>query len=206
MSILNYLNPFQNSSKDEEKQNEIILEQRGTQAPSEVTFITTTTDDPKIREHFDKLMETSNLPGPDFYEFGKAVKQSGNLIPENILFQTIFNTFKSLGVNKNILLSSIDEYITVINNDKTEFEKTIAELEKTQITAKQNQIEANKAKINDMQLKINELTQINFQIQNELTQTNNELTSKVQNYNSTYLLQIQELNNDKQKINQYINE
>lgn len=206
MSILKFLNPFQ----------ENITEEPNISSPVNVPLTSTVTNvgitsnslgiDPKIQLHFDELMNKANLPGPDYYEFRKAVKESNSIIPENILYQTIYNTFKSLGINKNLLLSSIDEYIKIIGNDKNDFDKTISELEKNEIANKQKQIESNKAKIEQLQKSINELNQSNIQIQNEINESSIKITYKAQSYNTSNSSIIQELNNDKQKINQYINE
>ena len=207
--ILNFLNPFETNKNVVEEY--ASSSQASTQTvlsstSSQISTMGTLGINPEIQKHFLILMDEANLPGPDYYEFRNVIKNGIHNLPENILYQTIFSTFKSLGISKTQLLQSIEQYIIILNKDKDEFDKTSKQLEQTNCVDKQNQLKTNQEKIIQLQYQINELNQINIQLQNEINNNSITLNKNINEFNFNFESMIKELNDDKVKINQYINE
>lgn len=159
---------------------------------------------PEIQEHFMNKMDKANLPGPDYYEFKKAINNSISTMPENILFQSTFTTLNTLGMTKDVLLKSIDEYNKVLDVDKVEFDKVIASNIATEVTSKEEQYKKNIEEINSLQQKVLELNQTNGKIQNDIMQAQNTINKNISGYTQGYNAMKQTLETDKTKINSYI--
>ncbi len=109
-----------------------------------------------------------------------------------------------MGITKDKLLSSIDTYIKVINDDESSFSKSMEEEFTEEVTKKRNQITNNNEVIEKLNKQIQELQTSNLQLQQDanvkeisIQQTSNEysLVSK----NTVAILE-----SDKLKINQYL--
>lgn len=159
---------------------------------------------PEIEKHFMDILDQANLPGPDYYEFKKAINNSISTMPEQILFQTTFNTLSTLGMTKDIVLKSIEEYHKVLDADKVAFDKVILDTTTLEITQKEEQYKRNVDEINKLQQKVLELNQLNGNIQNEIMQSQNTINKNIAGYNQGYTAMKQTLESDKQKINTYI--
>ncbi len=159
---------------------------------------------PEIQEHFMNKMDKANLPGPDYYEFKKAINNSISTMPENILFQSTFTTLNTLGMTKDVLVKSIDEYNKVLDADKVEFDKVIASNIATEVTSKEEQYKKNIEEINALQQKVLELNQANGKIQNDIMQSQNTINKNISGYTQGYNAMKQTLETDKTKINSYI--
>lgn len=80
----------------------------------------------KFEEHFNKLFNDANLPGPDYHEFLTMVDSfEADGIPENVAFKTVFKALSAQGMTKDYLLSSAAQYLDVIGRDKENFTKTV---------------------------------------------------------------------------------
>lgn len=160
--------------------------------------------DPSVEEHFTKLMKDANLPGPDYCEFKNAILQNTLPIAENMLFQTVFNTFKAMGVEKSILLSSLDEYIKIVSKDKNAFEQQIKAKQDEDIVRKQSLLSQHQLKITELNNEIARLNNESNQIQQEINNSQLQISNITNAYNLSLNNVLQTLQSDKQKINQYI--
>lgn len=75
--------------------------------------------------YFDKLMDEANLPGPDFYEFILALREMTSIPVESDKYRLVFTTFKAVGVKKEVLLSSAEQYLSVLDKDAQIFDNEV---------------------------------------------------------------------------------
>jgi hypothetical protein len=84
--------------------------------------------DRKYLEHFEQLMEQSNIPGTDYFEFTLALKNMAHLgLTEDKLYQATYATFQALGGNAQVLLDTAQQYIQILRGNQAEFEQQVRE-------------------------------------------------------------------------------
>lgn len=95
----------------------------------------------KFQNYFTALMEKLDLPGPDYFEFAKAVKDLESDLPnEDARFKAVFKTLKASGLTKEILLSSATKYLSEFEKDKEVFTKQVSEKETQEIESRNKEI------------------------------------------------------------------
>jgi uncharacterized coiled-coil protein SlyX len=161
--------------------------------------------DPEIEKHFKELLESANLPGVDYYEFKKAVSaMPANGIPEQSIYQSTFTALSMAGATKEGILSAIDTYLNVINEDLKEFATIVSGKLNNEVVAKRNTISTNQKKIDSLNEEIQKLQQQNMQLQNEAMQNEIKINNTNNVYNVTAKNLVAILEGDKIKITQYI--
>ena len=176
--------------------------------------ITNTSDNQeleKFMEHFEKLFDQANIPGPDYYEFDKMVKLMGNTLSDEVKMPAAFGGLSSQGLTKDILISTANQYISVIEEDQKNFEAKVGNvvssdiqikkdnlinLAKT-ITDSQNMIEKLKKDIEDDK---NKLASLQLEIQND----ENKISQKLNSYKIASENKKQQIQNNINQIQKYI--
>ncbi len=219
MKIPEWLNPFQSEQKAPEKQpeasnsnannNTVASSQQYTPPVNATVSFPTSTNpvtDPDIEKHFQELLEASNMKGVDYYEFKKAISATpAGTMTEQTLFQTTFNALSmGAGLTKPVLLSAIEYYTKIVNDDKASFDKTVTSKLATQVTAIRSKVTENSQRVEKLQEEINKLQQENIKLQNDAS-TNEMQINKAKHL---YIITVQNVlgifESDKNKINQYI--
>lgn len=175
-------------------------------------FVNTSNEDSiKFKEHFIKLFNESNLPGPDYYEFSQAIHNSNNQMPEQMAYPTIFSTLKTMGLNKTNLVTSVDEYLKILEKDQISFNGQIQQKRVELIEKKSKEIESLNLEITSTNQQISALQDKIRELQGKIVTLGNEKVINEQKINtseSNYLFALQtmqtQLRNDLEKINQYI--
>lgn len=118
-----------------------------------------TADIEKFAAHFEKLFADSNMPGPDYFEFSKAVEALAPHIPvEAARMQAAFTSFAVQGLSKEHLVKTANQYIAIVQADRAEIEKAADAKNKEEIaplneqyTLALNEVEADEARIKALQ-------------------------------------------------------
>src|SRR5207237_9531032 len=126
----------------------------------------------KFAQYFHDLLEKANLPRPDYFSFMDALQQmSGLNIPEDAKYQAALATLKAIGLTdpKN-LLSSAQQYLQILEEDRTEFVRKADDKSSGETTKLQSEIqqldaenEAAKQQIESLQKQIMDNTQASMQ-------------------------------------------
>lgn len=94
------------------------------QPPAATHTMLPAADVEKFAAHFDELFEKTNLPGPDYYEFSKAVEAMEADIPEErSRMKAAFVALKVQGMTKEQLLATARQYIDVVEADRAQVKK-----------------------------------------------------------------------------------
>ena len=167
--------------------------------------------DKEIEAKIWDMIVAKNLPGPDYIEFKNAAAGLVEITPdENMQLKGAFNVLKRSypTFTKEIILSSIDTYIGIVNEEKEKGKKECEELRKTKVGDKVASINNMKTSAQEILKQIDELKkqyeEINADIHKleiEVTDATNEIDSKERIFDSSVQAVIDTLNADKIKVN-----
>ena len=156
------------------------------------------------------MIVAKNLPGPDYIEFKNAAAGLIDVIPdETMQLKGAFNVLKRSypTFSKEVILSSIDTYIGIVNEEKEKGKKECEELRRTKVGDKVTSINSMKAAVQDVLKQIEELKKQEESIKAEIrrlelevTTDTNEIDSKEAMFNSSVQAVIDTLNADKVKV------
>ena len=166
--------------------------------------------DKEIETKIWDMIVAKNLPGPDYIEFKNAAAGLIDVIPdETMQLKGAFNVLKRSypTFSKEVILSSIDTYIGIVNEEKEKGKKECEELRRTKVGDKVTSINSMKAAVQDVLKQIEELKKQEESIKAEIrrlelevTTDTNEIDSKEAMFNSSVQAVIDTLNADKVKV------
>lgn len=208
MGLFEILNPFQKEeikSENTTSTTQSFVADVATQPNSQlgVQMSLPVQINPEIEKYFKDLMEQSNLPGPDYFEFKEAL-QSNLGLPEPMHYQSVYNTFKALKVTKEILINAIEVYSKIIKDGEVKFNETIETLWTKEVVQREQQKKKNEEEISKLQEKINQLSTENSNLNSEIIQHTAEISKNKNEYALCSQLFLNTFETDKQKINQYL--
>ncbi len=162
--------------------------------------------DKNILEMIKEVIEKSNVPGNDYFELNKIVESPDfkNAIPdENARIVAAFHSLRAQDAKftKQRVLESIDFYKRAV---KSEYDNVLQGYNQYV----NNKINSPKKKIEDLQKRreelLNKINQIDVEIQTiqaEVAKCSTELEAKRAHYDATFNIVLQELDNEKNKLN-----
>lgn len=158
----------------------------------------------KFTKHFLELFDSANLPGPDYFELSQALLNMPAGIDQASAIKMVYATLSTMGLTKTKLLTSIDQYLQVIEDDATNFNKDAQLKEDQEIGAELRAIEALKKQELDLQEQIAKIQQTIQQKSASIQEAQVKLESNKQQYQIAYTQFKAKLNSDKQIISQSI--
>ena len=170
--------------------------------------------DRKFVEHFAELLEKSNLPGPDYFEYKEALRSMEGLdLSEEKQFQAAWASFKAMGGVKEtaVLKTSADQYLSILDKDRAAFLKDVEKAVNERVGSLNNELkkleENNKTyvqQIADLQKKIDENNNRLGQISGEISEQSAKITANKDNFEITYKSVVDQILADLNKINSYL--
>lgn len=168
--------------------------------------------DKKFADHFEKLLEQSNQPGSDYFEFRLALRNMSNLgFTEEKLYQATYATFQALGGTKQALLDTAQLYIKLLRDNQIDFEQQVKE--KTHVSV-ESKIEVRDAlvaanqqavqQILDLQAKIEANNQQVSSLNEEITVESSRIMNQQNNYQATLAQFVGSIEADMAKIKQHL--
>ena len=170
--------------------------------------------DRKFVDHFAGLLEKANLPGPDYFEYLQALKNMEGLgLEEEKRFLAAFATYKAMGgsPDPSLLINAANQYLTLLNEDKTGFLKDVNQAIDAKVNTLKNQLQQEQHAIKEATETIlasnariatsNEnIARINGQIVEQSAKINHNKT----NYEVTYASFVDQIQSDIQKIKHHL--
>ncbi|MCE7060482.1 hypothetical protein [Dyadobacter sp. CY343] len=170
--------------------------------------------DRKFVDHFVSLLEKANLPGPDYFEYKQALQSMEGLgLGEEKQFQAAWASFKAMGGPKEpaILKSSADQYLNILDKDRSSFLKDVEKAIKDRVGALQEEQkkleESNTAisqQILNLQKKIEDNKNRLGQISGEVTEQSAKINANKDSFEATHVSFVEQIKSDLNKINQYL--
>jgi DNA repair exonuclease SbcCD ATPase subunit len=162
----------------------------------------------KFEKHFEKLFDQTNLPGPDYFEFWKMMETLEKHIPdEKARISATFAALSVQGLTKQQLIDTAHKYKTVIEEDKTRFENTLAhkaaegvEKRRHDVRSCEENIVKNSELIQKLTREIGELQHTLARLKTEITEEENKLARSKQGYTVACNAMINKILNDVDKI------
>lgn len=156
-------------------------------------------------KYFLGIMDQANLPGPDYFEFAKALEGLKNAgLPEEQKLLAVFAGFQAQGVTPQSLVDAANKYIDILNSKKTgEFDASVVAAQNV-ILGKEQRIDAlvkENAEIAAKLQKNNEEVQFLTQ---ERVNLLGKLESKKTTFNMSFSNFIQKIQKDIESIQKYL--
>lgn len=155
----------------------------------------------KAINYFVDLLDKANLPGPDFFEFYKALKQNkatlgSSITDESIIYKMVFNTLQTGGLNMGVMDSSSTEYLKLLDQHFTEFTENNANIISQKVGSKEKRIADLKAAIasklieiktlnDDIVLANQEIESVGLEIKSESSKIEETVSAFTSAYNNT---------------------
>lgn len=164
----------------------------------------------KFIKYFEDLMTKANLPGPDYFEFSKMIVAMGAL-DEPTRFTSAYMALQVQGVTKAALIQSANQYLQILENDRTNFENTVNSKMGTDVSNLKNEIEAKKNEItqkqdliNQLQGDINKANETIINNGNVIAEQEGKITAKLTGYRIAIEQMKQTINTNVTKISSYL--
>jgi hypothetical protein len=152
------------------------------------------------------IIEQNNLPGQDYFEFKQAIegmKAIGGMSDQQKI-QTVFTVLSLQGCSKAVLLSSLDKYISIIQSEKTNFDKEMQSQYQAKVTAKLTEAESAKKEMETLTKRMSDLNTIILNVTQDAGAKEMELRATEANFKASADVIINEMLSDKEKINNYL--
>lgn len=166
--------------------------------------------DKEIEAKIWDMIVAKNLPGPDYIEFKNAAAGLIDITPdESMQMKGAFNVLKRSypSFTKEIILSSIDTYIGIVNEEQEKGMKECEELRKTKVGDKTAEIQSLKntatevlAQIDELKKKYESINENILKLEVEVTAATNEIAAKENTFKNSVQAVINTLNADKNKV------
>jgi hypothetical protein len=172
-----------------------------TQVVSNMTGIA----DEKFVEMLKKVIEDNNIPGQDYFEFKQSLDALANIpLDERTKFITVYATFQLQGCKKDVLLSSIDKYVSVVQSEEANFNAELANQRNTNVTDKTTQVQDAQKKLDELNKQIAETNTFIITASQEIQNAELKLQMTENAFKKSVEKVVGMLNADKDKINSYI--
>lgn len=161
--------------------------------------------DTKFVDMLMQVIAENNLPGMDYFELKQSINTMSNLpIDENNKFLSAFAVLSSQGCTKESLLTSLDKYITLVQNERTNFDKELESQYNEKVKNKQELVNKAKEELDELNRKIRETNELIITTSQEIQQEEGNLQIIAANFNKSVQLVLNNLEEDKNKINNLI--
>ena len=162
----------------------------------------------KFERHFETLFDQANLPGPDYYEFWKMMETlEPHIKDERTRISATYASLAVQGLTREKLLATAEKYKTIIQEDKSSFEKAAHEKAEGEIGQKRRQLKQMEETIAQQTEMIRKLTQEIAEAQvatgtltATITEEEQKLTQNKQGYVLACDAMLQKITNDITKI------
>jgi hypothetical protein len=163
----------------------------------------------KFLDHFHDVMNKANIPGPDYFEFQKALDAASTMqVAEDVKFKFIFSTMSASGaLTKDKLVETANQYLEVLNDESTGFSTELEAKRAQEIDGRQKSITdidaINQEKANMIEQLSKEISENNIkrvELQNEIATKSVEIDQKKKDFDVTYQLFVNRINEDIAKI------
>lgn len=157
-----------------------------------------------------QAMEDSNLPGPDYLELKNVANndEMKRAMPdESQRLMVAFITMKSGNpdMSKTRVISSIDEYIGMMEAERATGHQQLQTIWNEQVEAKKTLVAEAEKRIAELQQELQERVQFVQAKNNEIAAASNECNINKANFDATVDFLVKNLSDDKAKLNLILN-
>ncbi|MBO9153396.1 hypothetical protein ACFOTA_14340 [Chitinophaga sp. GCM10012297] len=162
----------------------------------------------KFGQHFSRLFENSNLPGPDYFEFWRMMETLAAHLPdEKARIGAVFATLSVQGLTRGKLLETAALYKAIVEKDRAEFDKAADDKAAKEVEGRVHQIAQFEKDIAEHSAMIRELTEAITKAQadmktlkDQVTEHERKIAANRQGYDLACDAMINKIETDIQKI------
>ncbi|MEJ1239871.1 hypothetical protein WBG78_17160 [Chryseolinea sp. T2] len=114
----------------------------------------------KFENHFEKLFDQANLPGPDYYEFMRMNETlESHIKDDKARLAATFASLSIQGLTKEALIATAGRYKEIIAEDRSKFERIAAEKNEKEIGGRRHDLTQLEDSVRKNAEEISKLTQ-----------------------------------------------
>lgn len=154
-----------------------------------------------------KVLDEQPDPGIDYVKFKKAADSLKAIQPEeNVRFASTFLTLKVTNptLSKEYLIQTIEKYIGLMEQERKVGMNQLKGLRSNDVDKKNKEIEEARRNVEKMKVEIQRLSRFIAETETNIITKENEIAYKEANFNTTIDNMINQLKNDRTKIETFI--
>ncbi|MGE7773713.1 hypothetical protein ACQKLP_03270 [Chitinophaga sp. NPDC101104] len=162
----------------------------------------------KFDQHFTRLFESSNLPGPDYFEFWRMMETLEAHVPdEKARIAAVFATLSIQGLSREKLLATAGQYQAIVEKDRAEFLKAAEDKASREVEGRKQEIADLEKQIAEHSAQIQRLTEDITKaqtgmktLQAQVAEQEQKISANRQGYDVACQAMITKIQSDIQKI------
>lgn len=166
----------------------------------------------KFEQHFERLFEQTNLPGPDYFEFWKTMDTLEAHISDDLArIKAVFASLRIQGLTKQHLIETAGAYKTAILQDKANFESAVQNKSEAEIASRtaeiqriQQEKEEKRQLIEKMQQEIEASAKKAKTLQEEIEAEKGKIDAAQRGYLAACTAMVSKIDNDVARFQQII--
>lgn len=166
------------------------------------------TPDQKFIDLLLKAIEANNMEGFDYLEYKNSLRSIVNVIPdEGMRYKSAFEMAKTMGLSKEKLIQSAEQYISILKNEDKKFKDALENQKLKQVQGRGDQLAAVEKSILEKHQSIEKLNQEIDVAKKQLDTMRNEINDAIvkidmtnQQFVASYNLVYGQISEDIEKI------
>lgn len=174
-------------------------------APARISPIGGTVVDNEFKDYFTNLLKECNIPGPDYFEFSKAIDAlNGQPLTEQQKYVSVFSSFATMDVTKAKLLETADIYLKKIAAEKIDFAKELQDNTTKEIGGREAKVSELTAKNQELTEQIQKNNVEISKLKGEINETNVQLSNSAAGFEQASQVALDTINNRIINIQNYL--
>lgn len=149
-----------------------------------------------------KVIEESNLPGPDYVELVNGAETIGDNADDDTRYLKAFKFIKSMYPNfsKEIVINSINEYLRILDAERANAMDELQSMWNAQVVTPESEMQKATEEIDTLRKRLQELEATTAQKTSEIAAAKADIQSKRTRFENTFNAFRGALENDKNKL------
>ena len=168
--------------------------------------------DEKSLDFLTKALEKNNLKGFDYLEFKLSLARLANMnMQEEIAIKSAFATASTVGLTKEILVSSAQHYKQILAREQEQFKVAMQNQLNRKVNGKKQEVDKMKAQIEDWKKQIEKLKNQIIKSQaiidgadQQIAQEMNKIETTKVNFENTHQSILGQIDHDLENIQNYL--